>query len=124
LPDIPESIARRGAVVVTEQPARLFTEGFFADPYPAYRTLRDDLPVCRTQQPDGLEIWLVSRYDDVRAALVDSRLAHDLRRAEPILRAAGVLAGSSAAGSPGARDRRTTDRRGRSRSRGTFRRGP
>jgi cytochrome P450 len=52
-------------------------EGFMADPYALYRLLRRDRPVAKARLPQGLRIWLVSRYDDVRAALVDPRLAKD-----------------------------------------------
>ena len=41
---------------------------FANDPYPTYRRLRDQAPICR--QPDG-SIFL-SRYDDVRAVITDA----------------------------------------------------
>ncbi|MFI6460372.1 cytochrome P450 [Streptomyces sp. NPDC050538] len=41
------------------------------DPYPLYRTLRTHHPLVY-DEPFGA--WLVSRYDDVRAALADPRL--------------------------------------------------
>lgn len=41
------------------------------DPYPLYRTLRTHFPLVY-DEPYGA--WLVSRYDDVRAALADPRL--------------------------------------------------
>lgn len=41
------------------------------DPYPLYRTLRTHHPLVH-DEPFGA--WLVSRYDDVRAALADPRL--------------------------------------------------
>ena len=37
-----------------------------ADPYPAYRHLRDETPVTYLEADD---LWVVSRYDDVVAAL-------------------------------------------------------
>ncbi|MFF4832938.1 cytochrome P450 [Streptomyces sp. NPDC001315] len=43
-----------------------------ADPYPLYRTLREHFPLLY-DEPFGA--WLVSRHDDVRAALTDPRLA-------------------------------------------------
>src|SRR6476660_5392700 len=36
-----------------------------ADPYPWYRSLRDEAPVYRDEARD---IWVISRYDDVLAA--------------------------------------------------------
>lgn len=41
-----------------------------ADPYPGYAWLRDHDPVCPVQG----RMWLVTRYDDVRACLADRRL--------------------------------------------------
>jgi len=46
---------------------------FVADPYPTYRRLRDDDPVH--QSPLGF--WVLTRYDDVVAALRDPRLAKE-----------------------------------------------
>ncbi len=37
-----------------------------ADPYPGYRRLRDQAPVFHSEQWD---LWVVSRYDDVKSAL-------------------------------------------------------
>ena len=39
------------------------------EPWTGYATLRDEAPVYRL--PDRNETWLLSRYDDVRAALAD-----------------------------------------------------
>ena len=38
------------------------------DPYPVYRRLRDEAPVFRNEE---LSFWALSRYDDVKAALLD-----------------------------------------------------
>lgn len=46
----------------------LFTDGFFRDPYPTYAWLRKHAPVHWVSGPD---VWLVSRYDDVRQVLND-----------------------------------------------------
>ncbi|HTJ65147.1 MAG TPA: cytochrome P450 [Alphaproteobacteria bacterium] len=52
---------------------------FRADPYPTYAQLRREAPVCRTKIPGfGGEAWLVTRYDDVVAALKDARLSSDM----------------------------------------------
>jgi cytochrome P450 len=55
-------------------------EAFFADPDELYRRLRTERPVTRALAPNGLPVWLVTRYADVRAALVDPRLAKDARK--------------------------------------------
>ena len=49
-----------------------------ADPYAAYARLREERPVSRARYLDGAPVWLVTRYADVKAALTDPRLAHDL----------------------------------------------
>ncbi|WP_030855378.1 cytochrome P450 family protein [Streptomyces sp. NRRL F-4474] len=46
-------------------------------PHSVYDRLRDTAPVCRITGTDGTPAWLVTRYDDVRAALADPRLSLD-----------------------------------------------
>ncbi|MFE7098523.1 cytochrome P450 family protein [Streptomyces erythrochromogenes] len=46
-------------------------------PHSVYGRLRDTAPVCRITGTDGTPAWLVTRYDDVRAALADPRLSLD-----------------------------------------------
>ena len=52
-----------------------------ADPYPFYARLRGEAPVARVTLPDRQTAWLVTRYDDVAAALKDERLVKDKSRA-------------------------------------------
>ena len=40
------------------------------DPYPAFKELRENHPVFHSRERD---LWVVSRYDDVRAVLLDSK---------------------------------------------------
>lgn len=56
-------------------------DGLLDHPYDVYRRLRDTAPVHRIAGPDGTPAWIVTRYDDVRAALADPRLALDKRYA-------------------------------------------
>ncbi|MFJ8789592.1 cytochrome P450 [Streptomyces sp. NPDC102462] len=56
-------------------------DGLLDHPYDVYRRLRDSAPVHRITSPDGAPAWLVTRYDDVREALADPRLALDKRHA-------------------------------------------
>ncbi|MGW2568497.1 cytochrome P450 family protein [Streptomyces sp. NPDC001537] len=56
-------------------------EGLLDHPYDVYRRLRETAPVHRIAGPDGTPAWLVTRYDDVRAALADPRLSLDKRHA-------------------------------------------
>ncbi len=53
-----------------------------ADPYPFYARLRAEAPVARMTMPDRQAAWLVTRYDDVAAALKDERLVQDRSRAQ------------------------------------------
>ncbi|MEU1405142.1 cytochrome P450 [Streptomyces sp. NPDC005728] len=55
-------------------------DGLLAHPYDVYRRLRDTAPVHRITGPDGTPAWLVTRYDDVKAALADPRLSLDKRQ--------------------------------------------
>lgn len=71
-------------------PLDLFSAECMADPYPTYAWFRDEAPVRCVTQPDGLDIWFVSRYEDARAALADPRLAHHLRHARAAMAAAGI----------------------------------
>ncbi|MFE6612589.1 cytochrome P450 [Amycolatopsis sp. NPDC057786] len=58
-----------------------FDARFLDDPDAAYTVLRSEKPVHRAITPDGSPVWLVTRYDDVRAALADPRLSLDKRNA-------------------------------------------
>jgi cytochrome P450 len=54
------------------------------NPYPMFARLRAAAPVSVMTDEEGLPIWLVTGYDDVRAALADPRLRQDARRAQEI----------------------------------------
>ncbi|MDH6120466.1 cytochrome P450 [Kitasatospora sp. GAS206B] len=54
-----------------------------ADPHPSYAALREAGPAHRIIGSDGLPVWLVTRYADVRQGLADPRLALDKRHASP-----------------------------------------
>jgi cytochrome P450 len=56
---------------------------FIADPYGTYARWRQSDPVRRTTTLDGLPVWVVTRYDDVRAALADPRLSLSKFHASP-----------------------------------------
>jgi cytochrome P450 len=53
---------------------------YFQDPHAVHRRLREQGPVVPVVLPDGLRAWLVTGYDEVRAALADPRLYKDRRR--------------------------------------------
>jgi cytochrome P450 len=53
----------------------LFGRAFTDDPYPAYAWLREHAPVHKTRLPNGVEAYLVTRFDDAKAVLADPRLS-------------------------------------------------
>ncbi|MEO8432820.1 MAG: cytochrome P450 [Acidobacteriota bacterium] len=50
---------------------------FKAGAHEFYRRLREDTPVCPVSLPGGRQVWLVTRYEDVLAALRDPRFVKD-----------------------------------------------
>ncbi|KPI06229.1 Peroxidase [Actinobacteria bacterium OK074] len=68
------------------EPADLFDDRFWRDPYPLYARLRRAAPVRPVVTPDGLRMWLVTRYEDARGLLSDPRLSKDLSTAGPLFR--------------------------------------
>lgn len=65
----------------TEQAAAAASRGsaeYRADPYPVYKCLRESAPVCRLSPPHGVETYLITRYDDAKAALTDPRISKDM----------------------------------------------
>jgi cytochrome P450 len=59
----------------------LFDPAFKANPYPTYARLRSDDPIHRVTLPDGHDMWLVTRYEEVSAVLKDERFVKDWRNA-------------------------------------------
>ncbi|MFB8007831.1 cytochrome P450 [Nocardia sp. NPDC056000] len=57
----------------------IFDAEFAREPWPVLRSLRDDGGVHRVATPDGPPAWLITRYADVRAGLLDDRLSTNLR---------------------------------------------
>ncbi|HEX2314406.1 MAG TPA: cytochrome P450 [Thermomonospora sp.] len=72
-----------------EEP-RLDVKDTGADPYPEYRRLRQECPVSRVRGGNGLEAYLVTRYEDAREALNDARLAKDPRHGAAMMAASGA----------------------------------
>jgi cytochrome P450 len=54
-----------------------YTDAFAADPYPTFARLREEKPVCLVRGP-RFDSYLITRYDDAKAALTDPRLSKDL----------------------------------------------
>ncbi|WP_432035541.1 cytochrome P450 family protein [Streptomyces cucumeris] len=56
----------------------MLTNEFTQNPYPVLEHVREERPVCEIALPDGGRAWVVTRYDDARAALADPRLSRDI----------------------------------------------
>ncbi|WP_225821781.1 cytochrome P450 family protein [Streptomyces naphthomycinicus] len=54
------------------------TPEFRRDPHAVYARLRTEAPVCPMRPPHGNETYLITRYEDARAALSDPRLSKDM----------------------------------------------
>ncbi|MEU6089770.1 cytochrome P450 [Streptomyces sp. NPDC047085] len=54
------------------------TPEFRRDPHAFYARLREEAPVCPMRPPHGNETYLITRYEDARAALSDPRLSKDM----------------------------------------------
>ncbi|GAB7048055.1 cytochrome P450 family protein [Catenuloplanes indicus] len=52
----------------------LYGPVFRADPHAVYRAMREEGPVHRVELAGDVEAWLITRYDDAKAALTDPRL--------------------------------------------------
>jgi cytochrome P450 len=63
--------------------AERLDQGYFQDPLGLFARLREETPVKQVLTPRGELAWLVTRYDDVRAALSDPRLSMDTSKLRP-----------------------------------------
>jgi cytochrome P450 len=57
-------------------------ESFVQDPHAVYDLLRKQAPAHKVRLPFGTDAWLVTRYEEARAALADPRLSKDMARAD------------------------------------------
>jgi cytochrome P450 len=67
-----------------DQPIALNAD-FFANPDRLYQELRRSNPVAKVTSPLGFDVWLITRYDDARAALTEPLLSKDSARFAEIL---------------------------------------
>jgi len=56
------------------------------NPYPVFARLREQAPATQITM-EGLTVWLVTRYDDIRDGLSDPRLSNDPELADTVTRA-------------------------------------
>ncbi|WP_158843218.1 cytochrome P450 [Saccharothrix deserti] len=52
-----------------------FADAFAFDPSPTWARLREEAPAVRVRTLAGAEVWLVTRYDDVKLVLADPRFS-------------------------------------------------
>lgn len=57
--------------------AEFYTDEFAIDPYPSFARLREHAPVCPVSSP-RYDSYLITRFEDAKAALTDARLSKDL----------------------------------------------
>jgi cytochrome P450 len=77
------------------QMVNLFDADFRIDPYPGYAHLRATAPAHRVRGPMGVDMWLITRYDDARAALGDPRLSKSPDHAPGWMRDLGLISGET-----------------------------
>ena len=65
---------------MTESQAEQLGANYFQDPLSYFARMRAEGAVTPVTMPEGNRSWLVTRYDDVRAALADPRLVKDWAR--------------------------------------------
>ncbi|RRO16065.1 cytochrome P450 [Saccharopolyspora rhizosphaerae] len=71
-----------------------FDSEFVSHLHDRYGEIRSATPVQRMITPYGLPVWVITRYDDARAALADPRLAKDFRRTREVVSTKAGAAGS------------------------------
>lgn len=67
-----------------------FTQGNNLDPYPHYARLRAQCPVAHMVGRSGLNPYVITRYEDAKAALTDPRLSNNPRVGEEAYRQSPV----------------------------------
>ncbi|GAA3236342.1 cytochrome P450 family protein [Nonomuraea helvata] len=73
----------------------LFDQDYLRDPHQVYARLRAERPVFQTATPQGVRVWVVSRYEDVKAACTDPRLSKDFTNHPHLIKANELEGGDS-----------------------------
>ncbi|QBD81126.1 cytochrome P450 [Ktedonosporobacter rubrisoli] len=68
----------------------VYTPEFFLNPETLYVQLRASRPVCRVRLLNGTEGWWITHYEDVKAALKDSRLTKNPHSVLPASELEGI----------------------------------
>ncbi|MFG2883409.1 cytochrome P450 [Streptomyces sp. NPDC048297] len=73
---------------------RIFSMEYYSDPFPTLKQMREHEPVARVSPPFAdIDLWLVSRYDDIRNLATDRRLTVDAKVASERFRRSGLAMG-------------------------------
>jgi cytochrome P450 len=67
-----------------------FKEDPTQDPYPHYARLREAGPVVQINSASGLRPYLITRYEDAKAALSDPRFAKDPHHGADLINGTGL----------------------------------
>ncbi|MQA95171.1 MAG: cytochrome P450 [Streptosporangiales bacterium] len=57
----------------------VFDQDYLRDPHQVFARLRHEGPVTQTATGQGVKVWLVTRYEDVKAAMTDPRISKAFR---------------------------------------------
>ncbi len=79
---------------MTDSLPPFYTQPYFDHVHDVMARLREDDPVRRTTMPNGLPVWVITRYEDAKAALTDERLRKDNDRLVEIMQAKLAEAGA------------------------------
>ncbi|MCS7477318.1 cytochrome P450 [Umezawaea endophytica] len=72
----------------------IFSMEYYADPFPVLARLREDNPVAEVALPFAdLDLWLLTRHDDIRALSTDPRISADTRSSSDRFLASGLAMG-------------------------------
>jgi len=67
------------------EPLQIDEKEFENNPHALYDVLRTEAPVREIIAPGGTKVWLVTRYDDAKAALTDARLSKDIEIGQKVI---------------------------------------
>lgn len=66
-------------------PLQIDEKEFEHDPHALYDVLRSEAPVREIIAPGGTKVWLVTRYDDAKSVLTDSRLSKNIEVGQKVI---------------------------------------
>jgi cytochrome P450 len=67
------------------EPLQIDEKEFENNPHALYDVLRTEAPVRQIIAPGGTKVWLVTRYDDAKAALTDARLSKNIEIGQKVI---------------------------------------